>query len=292
MAGKKTPERGRKVHTRPRAERSSLDRQVEHFGEEVGALGEKFGRRMEHKGQEWDSWFHNTFGLVGPLISSIFGLLILALVVWAVTMVNLPIGSSFMANIGMFLVSNMGLFFLIFLFFSYTSYLSRVSPRGYLPFSPIAVAAGITMALWMVTEVLSIANLSLGISLFTEITSFTQRNLAWIFGFFLVLGYVIFSVKMAFEKPSERREYTMARTKAAGTAPEGALPRGPKRLYRSGRDRILGGVCGGIAEYLGVDPVLIRLLWVIWTLAWGSGIIAYIIAWIIIPRNPKHRWKD
>ena len=66
---------------------------------------------------------------------------------------------------------------------------------------------------------------------------------------------------------------------------------GPKRLYRSGKDRILGGVCGGIAEYLGVDPVIIRILWIIGTLAWGFGILLYIILWIIIPRNPNHKWK-
>ncbi|MHC4752178.1 MAG: PspC domain-containing protein [Planctomycetota bacterium] len=62
------------------------------------------------------------------------------------------------------------------------------------------------------------------------------------------------------------------------------------RLYRSGSDRIIGGVCGGIAEYLKSDPTIIRLLWVIGTLAWGAGLLAYIIAWIIIPRNPDHRW--
>jgi phage shock protein PspC (stress-responsive transcriptional regulator) len=66
-----------------------------------------------------------------------------------------------------------------------------------------------------------------------------------------------------------------------------------KRLYRSGKERILGGVCGGIGEYLEVDPVVIRLIWVILTLAsLGTGILAYIIAWIIIPRNPRHKWED
>ncbi len=65
-----------------------------------------------------------------------------------------------------------------------------------------------------------------------------------------------------------------------------------KRLYRSGRNRILGGVCGGIGEYFGVDPVMIRLLWVLFSLVCGSGILAYIIAWIIIPRNPNHNWKE
>jgi phage shock protein C len=63
-----------------------------------------------------------------------------------------------------------------------------------------------------------------------------------------------------------------------------------KRLYRSSKERILGGVCGGIAEYLNVDPTIIRLLWVLFILGFGTGILAYLIAWIIIPRNPKHKW--
>jgi phage shock protein C len=63
-----------------------------------------------------------------------------------------------------------------------------------------------------------------------------------------------------------------------------------KRLYRSGKDKMLGGVCGGIAEYFDVDPTLVRLLWVILTLIYGVGLLAYIIAWIIIPRNPRDKW--
>ena len=57
-----------------------------------------------------------------------------------------------------------------------------------------------------------------------------------------------------------------------------------KRLYKSSVDYMICGVCGGIAEYLAVDPTLIRLAWVIFTcLSAGTGIIAYIIAAIIIP---------
>jgi phage shock protein PspC (stress-responsive transcriptional regulator) len=56
-----------------------------------------------------------------------------------------------------------------------------------------------------------------------------------------------------------------------------------KRLYRSDKDRIIGGVCGGIAEYLNTDPTLIRLIWALGSLVWGVGIIAYLVAWIIIP---------
>jgi len=64
-----------------------------------------------------------------------------------------------------------------------------------------------------------------------------------------------------------------------------------RRLYRSGNDKILGGVCGGLGEYFGIDPTLIRLAWIIFSLVYGSGVLAYIIAWIIIPRNPNHNWK-
>ena len=58
-----------------------------------------------------------------------------------------------------------------------------------------------------------------------------------------------------------------------------------KRLYRSKKNRIIGGVCGGIAKYLKTDPTLIRLLWVIAILIWGAGLFAYLIAWIIIPEE-------
>ena len=58
-----------------------------------------------------------------------------------------------------------------------------------------------------------------------------------------------------------------------------------KRLYRSKKEKVIGGVCGGIAEYLGVDPVLIRLVWAVGALMWGAGIFAYLIAWLIIPEK-------
>lgn len=63
-----------------------------------------------------------------------------------------------------------------------------------------------------------------------------------------------------------------------------------KRLYRSGKNRILGGVCGGLGDYFDVDPTLIRLLWIFFVFAAGTGLLAYLITWLIIPRNPRHRW--
>ncbi len=56
-----------------------------------------------------------------------------------------------------------------------------------------------------------------------------------------------------------------------------------KKLYRSPNQRILGGVCGGVGEYFDLDPVIVRLVWFVFFLFGGVGLLAYIIGWIIIP---------
>ena len=57
-----------------------------------------------------------------------------------------------------------------------------------------------------------------------------------------------------------------------------------KRLIRSNKNKMIAGVCGGIGEYMNVDPTIIRLIWVLFSLT-GAGVLAYIIAWIIIPEK-------
>ena len=66
---------------------------------------------------------------------------------------------------------------------------------------------------------------------------------------------------------------------------------GPKRLYRSKQDKVIAGVCGGIAEYLVVDPVWIRLAAVLLIFFNGTGVVLYIIAWILMPVNPNQKDK-
>lgn len=56
-----------------------------------------------------------------------------------------------------------------------------------------------------------------------------------------------------------------------------------RKLYRSETDKVIAGVCGGLGEYLELDPVLIRILFVIFTLAGGAGVVMYILLWVIVP---------
>lgn len=65
-----------------------------------------------------------------------------------------------------------------------------------------------------------------------------------------------------------------------------------KKLYRSRDDRIIGGVCGGIGEYLNIDPTAIRLIYILFALWFGSGILAYIIFLILVPEEPQESTID
>lgn len=58
------------------------------------------------------------------------------------------------------------------------------------------------------------------------------------------------------------------------------------KLYKSDTNRVLCGVCGGLGEYLGIDPVFIRIIWVLLGLIAGGGLILYIVAAILMPREP------
>jgi phage shock protein PspC (stress-responsive transcriptional regulator) len=73
---------------------------------------------------------------------------------------------------------------------------------------------------------------------------------------------------------------------SAAPAPAGGLPAGePLRLVRSVTDRKLGGVCAGLADYLGMDVSLVRVLAVLSVFFYGFGLIAYLVAWIVIPEG-------
>lgn len=58
------------------------------------------------------------------------------------------------------------------------------------------------------------------------------------------------------------------------------------RLYRSRTDKVIGGVSGGLADYINIDPVVVRILFVLLAVFGGSGVLVYIILWIVIPEQP------
>jgi phage shock protein C len=72
-------------------------------------------------------------------------------------------------------------------------------------------------------------------------------------------------------------------TPAPGLSPQTG---GTKKLMRSSTDKKIAGVCGGLADYFDMDPTIIRVLWLIAVLCFGTGLLAYIILWIVLPLAP------
>jgi phage shock protein C len=71
-----------------------------------------------------------------------------------------------------------------------------------------------------------------------------------------------------------------------GAALSVPFPAPAKRLMRSRTDCKIAGVCGGVAEYLDVDPTLVRIIWLMLAVLWGWGIFGYCVAWIVMPKEP------
>lgn len=63
-----------------------------------------------------------------------------------------------------------------------------------------------------------------------------------------------------------------------------------KRLYRSRNDRLLGGVCAGLADYFNIDPTIMRLLYILLCfVSLGSGVVIYVVLWVIVPESKVYQ---
>lgn len=60
-----------------------------------------------------------------------------------------------------------------------------------------------------------------------------------------------------------------------------------KKVYRSEKNKKIAGVCGGLADYFGIDPTIIRVIWAIFIFVYGGGLLAYILCWLLIPKESE-----
>ena len=178
---------------------SLIEQRSKEFAEEIEDLGKRFGMHIEHETKKWekeqDEWWFRTFGLIGPLIGSIFGIVFLAIGIWILNLINLPLGSGFVLEISNFLFTNIHWFFAAFLFFGYSNYLSRRLPKTYWVVSPIISSTGVVFAIWISSWLLNLINIYANSNIITGVSNFLYLNLWGIFVVFLVLGYAIIFIK-------------------------------------------------------------------------------------------------
>lgn len=287
--------------------KEGMDDRVEDFAEEVGQLGKNVGKQaqkhaktfeqrmktvgdeLEAKGKQMEGWYHRTFGVLGPLISSIIGIIILGAIIWIFLLLGTKTNSAAFSNLSSFLLAHIALLFGVSLLFSYTEYGNKIYPKYFRWVTPITTAAGIVVAFWLVINILYILVPDLELPIITSAAATILTNLVIIFLCIVIVGYIALLLLIT-TKPivQEAAKSSCIQKESSKTT---TTEDGYKQLYRSGNKRILGGICAGVAEYFNVDPVLIRLLWIIGLfVSAGALVLIYFIFWIIIPRNPRHHW--
>jgi len=233
----------------------------------------------------YQSWYDHTFGWMGPLISSLLGIIVLVFIIKMLQYFGRDL--TWMIQLSTFLEQHLIFFLFFMLFTSYISYVARRYP-SFRWLSPIGGALGFVIWFWVCIQILLILSTALDIAVLQAIASTFQLLLIPLAILILLVGYagILFSTSQssatpkagstAQSHPSTQRESPSSRTSY-------------QRLYRSKNDKVLGGVCGGLAVYFSLDPVLMRLLFVIGLfVSLGTMIIVYCILWLIIPQRPSN----
>ncbi len=112
--------------------------------------------------------------------------------------------------------------------------------------------------------------------------------MSWILTVALGVGIGYFAFQALKQKNEAKQDEGFdAEENETAEAAETTRAFGTKRLAKSATDKKLAGVCGGIAEYFGVDSTIIRLVFALLVIGWGTGILAYIIAALVLPEADK-----
>ncbi|MFP4170640.1 MAG: PspC domain-containing protein [Methanomassiliicoccales archaeon] len=215
-----------------------------------------------------------TFGWVGPLLWSVIAMLVV--LVLAGVLAVLGDRSPVLAELGDFLLRNTWLIFGFLLLSSYASFLSKRYQGRFRYFQPVFTAVTLLFALWIAVEILFIVAGQLGSAGLEEAAGVIETFMAVVFLAVLVLGYVTLALSLTREVPVFAGEPVVS---------PGAPSQRP--LYRSGPDRIIGGVCAGLGRHFGVDPWLFRVVFIVALFAsFGAAVLVYVLLWFFLPKEP------
>jgi len=225
--------------------------------------------------------FDRTFRGGGPLLKTFLGLIFVLLVMEIFDALSAE--SAFAGEFSDFLGDTLLLFFLVFLLAFFFGYYTRKYPRETSMVSPLITAIIVTFVLWVLSNVFRLLGETQPDDFLTAMGEMVYSVLYIIFLLIILLGYIGVIMKAGrFGNPVPPNVPPV--TPAA--APQAPYAPG-KRMGRSNRDKIIFGVCGGMAEFLDTDPFLVRVLWVVGTiLTSGVLILAYVILAIIMPKYP------
>lgn len=259
---------------------------VEQFAQEVSQAGKQFEANVEHKSAAIATHFDRTFGPVGPVI--IAAVLLIIMVFTALVLIQIGEDNDLFERLGNFLIDHLAAIFLVLLILSLGNYATRRKMKGIELLEPLLMATGVAFALWLALNLVRIIVVEYDLS-----QDFLTTETIWLIVLVVFMVLFITTSVLAYSEEYHRgrNNHQGWQNPAHHSQPNHQNHTGMKGLYRSNRDRFLGGVCGGIAEYFSIDPTIIRIVWVaLFFVSLGTAILAYVILWIVVPRDPDHHW--
>ena len=186
----------RRKKAREKTFEEMLEKNGEDFAEEINILTKKIGIDIEKGYQKkHDDWGFSVFGIVGPLVGSVIGVLFLTFFVWILKFINLGIGSSLISSVINFVLGNMHWLFALFLFLGYNDYFSKRNKKTFWIVAPFVGSIVMLFVLWMAIWTLDTINLSANSIFLAYLSNSLYSNMVPIAFAFIVLDYVIIVIE-------------------------------------------------------------------------------------------------
>lgn len=266
--------------------KSTFKENINHFEEEIEDFGKKIEESVEKAGKHIETWYDKTFGISGPFLSALIAFVIFFLFFSVLSFFSEK--HLWLQDVKVFLEPLLLVILIIFLLSSYSQYFAK-KIKSFRFVSPIIGAIMFIVWFWIAINILSIIATTFDLPMVQTFTNLFKILLFPLAVLIILIGYlgVIFSTRQWETSEKDLDDTVSDQAKRQETREHEEF----KRLYRSGKDHLVGGVLGGIAEYLTVDPIIIRILYILLLFAsFGFMILAYLIGWMLIPRNPDHKW--
>lgn len=296
---------------------TDFEKNIDDFAEEIGSIGKHAGRRFEKGmkqlgeeleqagkrverhadewGDRWDTWWDRKFGVIGPLLVGFIWVIAFGILLEVLRLT----GGMFpmLLELRTFFYTYVYVFIFSFFFFGYTSYLNRQVHHIFRFIAPVISAIAVGFIFWIMIHVFTIVDQYTIIGFLSVIADIMRLIFPVVILLVLVIGYfgVAFTTMFRKESHYHYREDEKETDPDKELTPEEVQQQEKgsyKHLYRSAQHRLLGGIAGGVGEYLDIDPVVIRVFFALGIIvSFGSLVLLYLFLWIIIPRNPRHNWK-
>lgn len=229
-AKKKTSKRksasNRKGASKRKTQGFDFERRMEEFTGEIEAFGRKFERMVEEEEEEdralRDVRPHVPHGPIGQLVAAVISIFFLAVFLWVMDMIGFWSVSPFLVDLRQFVWENIAMFFIISIFFGYKQYLNENHPRFYVPFSPLFAGFGFMLVLWLVLEIIGLANTYVGNNDIYLVTFMLERYSYVLMWTIVFVGYISLLMTYFMESPRlearrrSLREFRKRRWKRTG----------------------------------------------------------------------------